>query len=118
MAVERGSERSSASIVVSIMEEGATLFNQRPLAEHGAYSRGEVEWPWIEWKNRAMGRIADNAAERRLLRQPGGLMLVSCYELGHHPLGIATSELAQKLAQNLRPISGHGPGSFKRSEPP
>ena len=36
-----------------------------------------------------MGRIADSAAERRLLRQPGAIMFVSCYELGHQPLGIA-----------------------------
>ena len=36
-----------------------------------------------------MGRIADSAAERRLLRQPGEIMFVSCYELGHQPLGIA-----------------------------
>ena len=36
-----------------------------------------------------MGRIADSAEERPLLRQPGAIMLVSCYELGHQPLGIA-----------------------------
>ena len=36
-----------------------------------------------------MGRIADSRAERSLLRQPGAIMLVSCYELGHQPLGIA-----------------------------
>ena len=36
-----------------------------------------------------MERIADSAAERRGLRQSGAIMLVSCYELGHQPLGIA-----------------------------
>ncbi len=36
-----------------------------------------------------MGRSADNPAEWRDLRQPGAIMLVSCYELGHQPLGIA-----------------------------
>ncbi|MDR4479870.1 MAG: CUAEP/CCAEP-tail radical SAM protein [Nitrospira sp.] len=36
-----------------------------------------------------MERIADSAAERRGLRQSDAIMLVSCYELGHQPLGIA-----------------------------
>ncbi len=36
-----------------------------------------------------MGRSADKPAEWQDLRQPGAIMLVSCYELGHQPLGIA-----------------------------
>ena len=28
-------------------------------------------------------------AERRSLRRPGGILLISCYELGHQPVGIA-----------------------------
>ena len=36
-----------------------------------------------------MGRVADTIEERSLLRHPGAIMFVSCYELGHQPLGIA-----------------------------
>src|SRR6266849_5740690 len=36
-----------------------------------------------------MGRVADTIEERSSLRQPGAIMFVSCYELGHQPLGIA-----------------------------
>jgi radical SAM superfamily enzyme YgiQ (UPF0313 family) len=36
-----------------------------------------------------MERVADTIEERSLLRQPGAIMFVSCYELGHQPIGIA-----------------------------
>jgi len=36
-----------------------------------------------------MGRVAGFGVERSLLRQPGAILLISCYELGHQPLGIA-----------------------------
>lgn len=37
-----------------------------------------------------MGRVADRRRdEESFLSQPGAIMLVSCYELGHQPLGIA-----------------------------
>ncbi|MEP6890826.1 MAG: CUAEP/CCAEP-tail radical SAM protein, partial [Nitrospirota bacterium] len=36
-----------------------------------------------------MGRVAATIEERSLLRQPGAMMFVSCYELGHQPIGIA-----------------------------
>lgn len=36
-----------------------------------------------------MGRVAESIEEQSLLRQPGAIMFVSCYELGHQPLGIA-----------------------------
>ena len=34
-------------------------------------------------------RVPATIEERSLLRQPGAIMFVSCYELGHQPLGIA-----------------------------
>jgi radical SAM superfamily enzyme YgiQ (UPF0313 family) len=36
-----------------------------------------------------MERVSATIEERSLLRQPGAMMFVSCYELGHQPLGIA-----------------------------
>ena len=36
-----------------------------------------------------MERVPATIEERSLLRQPGAIMFVSCYELGHQPLGIA-----------------------------
>ena len=36
-----------------------------------------------------MQRGADSRGEGSFLRQPGAIMLVSCYELGHQPIGIA-----------------------------
>ena len=36
-----------------------------------------------------MEQVAESIEERSLLRHPGAIMLVSCYELGHQPLGIA-----------------------------
>ena len=36
-----------------------------------------------------MGQVADSIEERSLLSHPGAIMFVSCYELGHQPLGIA-----------------------------
>ena len=36
-----------------------------------------------------MGRAAQGLEDRPSLRQPGAIILVSCYELGHQPLGIA-----------------------------
>jgi radical SAM superfamily enzyme YgiQ (UPF0313 family) len=36
-----------------------------------------------------MGRVAQAVAESPSLRQPGAIIFVSCYELGHQPLGIA-----------------------------
>jgi radical SAM superfamily enzyme YgiQ (UPF0313 family) len=36
-----------------------------------------------------MERMADRIEGRSLLRQPGAIMFISCYELGHQPLGIA-----------------------------
>lgn len=36
-----------------------------------------------------MTRVADTIKERSMLRRPGAIMFVSCYELGHQPLGIA-----------------------------
>jgi len=36
-----------------------------------------------------IGRVAHTIEERSSLRQPGAIMFVSCYELGHQPLGIA-----------------------------
>ena len=36
-----------------------------------------------------MGQVAESIEGQSLLRQPGAIMFVSCYELGHQPLGIA-----------------------------
>ena len=36
-----------------------------------------------------MERVPATIEERSLLRQPGAIMFVSCYELGHQPIGIA-----------------------------
>ena len=36
-----------------------------------------------------MAQVAESIEERSLLRHPGAIMFVSCYELGHQPLGIA-----------------------------
>ncbi len=36
-----------------------------------------------------MERVADRIEEQSLLRQPGAILFVSCYELGHQPIGIA-----------------------------
>ena len=36
-----------------------------------------------------MEHLAESIEEQSLLRHPGAIMLVSCYELGHQPLGIA-----------------------------
>ena len=36
-----------------------------------------------------MEPVAETKAEGSLLRQPGAILFVSCYELGHQPLGIA-----------------------------
>ena len=36
-----------------------------------------------------MEQVAGSIEERSLLRYPGAVMFVSCYELGHQPLGIA-----------------------------
>ena len=36
-----------------------------------------------------MEHVAESIEEQSLLRHPGAIMLVSCYELGHQPLGIA-----------------------------
>jgi radical SAM superfamily enzyme YgiQ (UPF0313 family) len=36
-----------------------------------------------------MEHVAESIEERQLLSHPGAIMLVSCYELGHQPLGIA-----------------------------
>jgi radical SAM superfamily enzyme YgiQ (UPF0313 family) len=36
-----------------------------------------------------MGRIADTMEECSLLKSPGAIMFISCYELGHQPLGLA-----------------------------
>ena len=36
-----------------------------------------------------MGRVVESIEAPSLLRQPGAIMFVSCYELGHQPLGIA-----------------------------
>ena len=36
-----------------------------------------------------MGQVAESIERQSLLRQPGAIMFVSCYELGHQPLGIA-----------------------------
>ena len=36
-----------------------------------------------------MEQVAASIEERSLLRRPGAIMFVSCYELGHQPLGIA-----------------------------
>jgi radical SAM superfamily enzyme YgiQ (UPF0313 family) len=36
-----------------------------------------------------MAEVTESLEERSLLRHPGAIMFVSCYELGHQPLGIA-----------------------------
>jgi radical SAM superfamily enzyme YgiQ (UPF0313 family) len=36
-----------------------------------------------------MEQVAESIKERSLLRHPGAIMFVSCYELGHQPIGIA-----------------------------
>ena len=36
-----------------------------------------------------MEQVAESIEERSLLSHPGAIMFVSCYELGHQPLGIA-----------------------------
>ncbi|MBA3964741.1 MAG: cobalamin B12-binding domain-containing protein, partial [Nitrospirales bacterium] len=36
-----------------------------------------------------MEHVTEPTKERLLLRHPGAIMFVSCYELGHQPLGIA-----------------------------
>ena len=36
-----------------------------------------------------MEQVAESIEERSLVSHPGAIMLVSCYELGHQPLGIA-----------------------------
>jgi len=36
-----------------------------------------------------MAQAAESVEERSLLSHPGAIMFVSCYELGHQPLGIA-----------------------------
>ena len=36
-----------------------------------------------------MERVANRKEESSLLRQPGAILFISCYELGHQPIGIA-----------------------------
>ena len=36
-----------------------------------------------------MEQVTDSIDARSGLRQPGSIMLISCYELGHQPIGLA-----------------------------
>jgi len=42
-----------------------------------------------QWDELAMPSIAQAIEEQSSLRRPGAILLISCYELGHQPIGIA-----------------------------
>ncbi len=50
---------------------------------------GELQSSLTELGNHGMERVSATIEAQSLLRQPGAIMFVSCYELGHQPLGIA-----------------------------